>query len=436
MTSFASTLDPHYQGMLTIIREARDRALAKPRVDMPGAEVIAGASRQFLPPPLPDRAPPLIACASEDEGIHLAWENSAATIGLEAELHRSDRKDFVPDKKNLLVRTSSFQHQDRTPPLGPQHYALVLVSAEGLSKPSYTTVIVPPPQKPPAPNFLKVVPASGAVRLQWQAPRAGILGYHVYRGKPGNKELARLTMQPVPQTNYSDGTGEPKTPYFYAVRSVSHRGLESSATSPVVGTANVLEQPVFQVQLDPGFRGLLYDAPALSGQLHGGAKAVQGVLEIGQGGHASVAHDARFDLVQPLTVECWVFFDRPGKMPVVVSCGSWHQAGWFLQRLGGVWRWHVAGVDCDGGRPVEGRWIHLAGIYDGNRAQLFVDGVKVGEKTGARNDAPWPGDLCLGQYSAQPSEPYQVFGRIAGVKIFHRVLKPAEAASAAKHPPR
>lgn len=46
---FSSTDDAHYQRMLTIIRDARKQALDSPRVDMPGADVIAGACRQLSP---------------------------------------------------------------------------------------------------------------------------------------------------------------------------------------------------------------------------------------------------------------------------------------------------------------------------------------------------------------------------------------------------
>ena len=74
---------------------------------------------------------------------------------------------------------------------------------------------------------------------------------------------------------------------------------------------------------------------------------------------------------------------QPGRMPVVVSCGVWNQAGWFLQRLGGVWRWHVGGVDCDGGQPAEGRWMHLAAVYDGQSLRLYR-GWRPGGGTGGQ----------------------------------------------------
>ena len=123
-------------------------------------------------------------------------------------------------------------------------------------------------------------------------------------------------------------------------------------------------------------------------------------------------------------------------MPVIVSSGAWQQAGWFLQRLGGNFRWHVAGIDCDGGKPGVGQWIHLLGTFDGQAARLFQDGLQVAEKSGTANTAPWPGELHIGQYSAAPGPAYQVTGQIAGVKIYHRALTAEDAARAAEAKPQ
>jgi hypothetical protein len=155
------------------------------------------------------------------------------------------------------------------------------------------------------------------------------------------------------------------------------------------------------------------------------------VLDLAPGGHVTFPHRPSFDLGQPMSIACWVWFDEPGKIPVIVSCGHWNRAGWFLQRLGSVWRWHVGGIDCDGGRPPLGRWIHLVGTYDGRTARLFENGKLIGEKAGAANTAGWPGELHVGQYSGQPGAEFQVTGRIAGVKLYHRPLDPAEIAQAA-----
>jgi hypothetical protein len=41
----------------------------------------------------------------------------------------------------------------------------------------------------------------------------------------------------------------------------------------------------------------------------------------------------------------------------------------------------------------------------------------------------------VGQYSGQPGPDFQVTGRMAGVKIYHRPLEAAEIAQAASTPP-
>ncbi len=133
---------------------------------------------------------------------------------------------------------------------------------------------------------------------------------------------------------------------------------------------------------------------------------------------------------------CWVWFDSPGQMPVLVSSGHWNQAGWFLQRLGGAWRWHVGGVDCDGGRPAVGRWIHLAAVYDGQALKLYQDGEPVAECPASINASPWTGELHVGQYSGQPTADFQVTGRMTGVRLYHRPLDAKEVAAEAKQPPK
>jgi hypothetical protein len=136
-----------------------------------------------------------------------------------------------------------------------------------------------------------------------------------------------------------------------------------------------------------------------------------------------------------LSLELWVWFDQRGKMPIVAACGVWKQAGWFLQWIGDRWRWHVGGVDCDGGRPELGRWIHVVAMYDGQSCRLFQDGRQVAERKEVVNQAVWPGDMFLGQYNESSLPDFQVLGRITGVKIYHRPLTSAEIAQGASKKP-
>jgi len=149
--TFASADDPHYKAMLEIIRAGRQAALAAPRVDMPGAEIIPGKDRMFIPPPVPQRAPTprtTILPPSATDGaaglaaVRLTWERSARTIGLEAEVHRGETPDFVPGDKTLLARTPLCQYLDAAlPPSGNCYYALILTDGKTRSEPAYAAVL-------------------------------------------------------------------------------------------------------------------------------------------------------------------------------------------------------------------------------------------------------------------------------------------------------
>lgn len=433
VVSFASTRDPHYQALRAAIEQGRESALAAPRVDMPGAEIMAGACRQFVPPPLPAVAPALNAAPGDDGAVELRWEQSARTIGLESEIYRGDRPNFALAEATRLVRTTRFGHSDTATTAGRQHYALVLVSGDDRSAPAYASIDVPAPAAPPAPVALQAESRSYAVRLAWRSADGRPRSYHVYRAKPGGQPQ-RLTDQPVRETSYVIAC-PPNVPFTYSVRSVSRRGLESAPNVSEPVAAIIVREPVFAAAFQRDATGLLDNREKLPGKIAGKAIAREGTLELGPGGQVSYPHRSQFDLGQPITVECWVRLDERGKMPVVISCGLWRNAGWFLQAIGGRWRWHVGGIDCDGGKIELGRWIHLAASYDGQTAQLYQDGKLVGRAAGTAIVRPWPGDLVVGQYGGIVSADFQTIGRMAGVKIYHRPLDPAEIMAAAEQPP-
>ncbi|HPD13342.1 MAG TPA: hypothetical protein PLE19_00230 [Planctomycetota bacterium] len=429
--SFASTEDKHYQAMLAIIQNGRRAALAAPRADMPGAKLLPGMHRQFLYPPLPDPLPELKATVDADCIVHLSWERSARTIGLTAELHRGKTPDFEATKDTLLAETALFQHDDPAAEPGPQHYALFLSNPERQSKAIRTTITVPAPPPPPAPAGLKATPAPGRVDLTWQ--EVGRARYNVYRAKAGAAEFQRLTAEPTTELRYSDTTAPDGVQHAYVVRAVSARGAESdaSATATAAPLAETKE-PLFVAAFAENADAALFGGGTAKGTLHGGAKVANGALDVSGGGYATFDHRPEFDLGQRLTVELWVNMAAAGQMPIPVSCGHWNQAGWFLQRIGGHWRWHVGGIDCDGGRPEPGKWLHVVGTYDGQTARLYQDGRLIAEKAGAAILAKWSGPLHVGQYSAEPGAAFQVTGQIRGLKVYSRAMPPHDVAAAFK----
>jgi Hydrazine synthase alpha subunit middle domain/Concanavalin A-like lectin/glucanases superfamily/WD40-like Beta Propeller Repeat len=420
VATFASTEDPHYQAMLRIIRQGRRDALATPRVDMPGAVVVAGHSRQFIPPPLPDPLPSLKVDVDSESAVHLSWERSARTIGLIAEIHRGTAPDFAPTADTLLSETRGFEHLDISPSQGEQHYALVLRSGYEESESIRTAVVVPNPPAPSEPAGLKATAAVGGVDLAWEERAASPLRYHVYRAADGTQDFERVTLEPTTKLRFVDTTATPEVTYAYMVRAVSRRGVESGAVPAVTAAAlPELREPVFVAAFADGIDANLYGGGDARGTAHGAACIGENALDLRQGGHVAYDHRPAFDLTHRVSVACRVKFAKDTDMPVVVSCGAWGGPGWFLQRLGGGWRWYVGGINCDGGRPTPGEWTHLVSTYDGETARLFQDGQLVAEVDGTANQAPWSGALHVGQYSAGPAPQYQVNGWIADVKVYN-----------------
>ena len=433
--SFASPDHPSYRAMLNIIRDARDAALAEPRVDMPGARVEPGECRLFVPPHAADVQLTLTAEADAQGAVQLAWPQSAQTIGLHFELHRSSEPLFTPHDDSLIVKTPLFQFRDWHAEPGRQHYALVLVADSHRGEPVYASVDVPLPVPPAPPERVEIDSASGVMHVQWQSPPARPHGYHVERARAGDEAFERLTGEPVRRSSFADLTVQTDQSYQYRVRSVSHRGLESEPSQTVEATAQMIMEPVFAAAFAQQVAGAVYPDRRLEGQLHGSSRIHDGALDLRQGGHVTFRHDASFDLSQPLSVSCWVRLEQLGDMPIVVSCGAWNQAGWFLQRLGGQWRWHVGGVDCDGGQPTVGKWTHLAGIFDGRETRLYENGKLVARRGGSFQTIRWPGDLHVGQYSAGPGPQYQVIGQIQQLEIHHRPLVDVEVSAAVEQGP-
>jgi len=144
--TFASTDDPIYQQMLSIIKNGRQQALQSPRIDMPGADPIAGKSRMMIPPTVPKIAPELRASVNSDFTITLTWKRTADVIGLDFEVHRSTVEYFTPTKQTLIARTELGQITDKKPIPGGRYYAL-LVTDRAISKtysaPSYFSFKIP-----------------------------------------------------------------------------------------------------------------------------------------------------------------------------------------------------------------------------------------------------------------------------------------------------
>jgi hypothetical protein len=426
-STFASAENPHYQAMLDTIRKGGREALSTPRIDMPGAQRVAGQSRHFLSPPIPNPLPALEITVENDGVVALSWERSARTIGLEAEVYRSNQPMLYPDPAKLLGETDGFSFVDKAAPVGSQYYAVVLHSERTKSAPIEATVDIDRVPPPPSPSALKAAQGFGHIRLSWKEESERPLRYHVYRAAEGSQSYERLTEQAVPQLWYRDGGVSPEQGYEYSVRSVSRRDMESAGTPAVfMRSPGSIDEAVFATAFSESPEALCFGGDTVMGTLHGPARMRDGVLDLRGGGHATFENRPELNLSNVFSMEIQVRLSKLDGMAVLAGHGAWSGAGWFLQKMGGGWRWYVGGLHCDGGQAVADTWIHLAATFDGNTLRLYQDGTLVAENTGTPSLAAWEGPLFLGQYSGGPSDAHQTKGKIKGFKIYQRVLQEEE----------
>jgi hypothetical protein len=402
---------------------------------MPGAQLTAGLCRLTPATTLPGELPELRSDVTETGDVALQWPLPLPTNGLEFELHRSDQPNFEPDEKTRIGWTSSFRFADNVPPTGQQHYALVVVAGSRRSRPVRTEIEVPELPPPTTPTGLQARAHPGEIALEWEPATQVGLRYRVLRAK-ADSESFELVSDSTTETHFTDGGLAPGEKYAYAVRAVDRRQRLSDVSRPVTAAAlPLIKEPVFQAPFETSMVADLINDRQSKGVRRGKARITESVLDLRDGGHVTYAHAPEFDLRHGFSVECWLRIDEPSQMPVVVSCGRWQGPGWFVQVLGGRWRWYLGGVNCDGGRAPIGRWVHVLATYDGSQARVFQDGVQVASTPCKADRTTWSAPLFVGQYGPSPGTSYQVLGRIARLRIYHRAVSAEEAAVAFKDGP-
>ena len=133
-----------------------------------------------------------------------------------------------------------------------------------------------------------------------------------------------------------------------------------------------------------------------------------------------------------LTVTCWVKTDRAGQSQAWIVnrvLGGGEATGFRLGVMDGkpcfnvpvtAWSHTVAASKA---LPT-GRWVHLAGTFDGHSLCVFMDGELCGtlERPGPAKTNSFP--LCLGSYT--PDHPAHFEGLLDEVKLYSRALSPGE----------
>ncbi|MHC4505003.1 MAG: LamG domain-containing protein, partial [Planctomycetota bacterium] len=180
------------------------------------------------------------------------------------------------------------------------------------------------------------------------------------------------------------------------------------------------------------------------GAVHGGAKWTQGkrggALEFdGTDDYVAIANEANFDITGNITVAAWIkVASFTKKWQVIITKGG---RCWRLQRDGGRrnLEWACTGLSHNGpgnvhGRVAvnDGRWHHVAGVYDGTETYLYVDGkVDASARTS--------GSILTNDYKVYIGDDAQGGGRyfhglIDDVRVYDRALSSDEIGMLVKGP--
>jgi hypothetical protein len=118
-------------------------------------------------------------------------------------------------------------------------------------------------------------------------------------------------------------------------------------------------------------------------------------------GVVSVPYSTGLNPNGAFTVECWAYKQSGSGYPLCVMSalyyvGGVERNGWLIYDNGDNWQFRLGDdqgyvATAAGGTAQVGVWYHLAGVYDGTRAVLYVNGVESGSATLTRPFAPNPG---------------------------------------------
>lgn len=168
----------------------------------------------------------------------------------------------------------------------------------------------------------------------------------------------------------------------------------------------------------------------LNARLSGATRApgVDGNALVCSGGCAIVEPQPLLSPTNGLTVQCWVKTDQPGQSD-----------RWIVNRIlsGSTWSGFRLGLSqgkpcfavpltsfshhLTASQPLPlGRWVHLAGTFDGQRIRLYVDGQLAGTLDRPGQLKPCPSPLYLGNYALNHRAHF--VGLLDEVQLYDRAL--------------
>ena len=175
----------------------------------------------------PPQAPRMVRGERGDKRVDLSWEPVEGATGYQI-YRKGEEETFPATPLNREVLTST-QYSDLNVENEKKYvYAvravrrIVKTDVEGKGSPEVP--VTPTDLTPPgSPIGLVAIPLKTGVELNWQKNREpDLLGYYVYRRKPGEREFKKVTEVPVTKETFLDSQVDPGQEYEYALTAVDN----------------------------------------------------------------------------------------------------------------------------------------------------------------------------------------------------------------------
>lgn len=149
----------------------------------------------------------------------------------------------------------------------------------------------------------------------------------------------------------------------------------------------------------------------------------------GEESFAEIPEESHFDFTGPMTLEAWVNVEQYNKTwQAILTKGD---NAWRLQRDNNgnsvQFDWNGLGGNLQGNTSInDGRWHHVAVVYDGNLLSLYIDGQLDDSTSVSGTPATNDFNVWIGNNAQQTAREFQ--GWIDEVRIWRTALTPNELA--------
>jgi len=176
----------------------------------------------------PPQPPKTVRGEAGDKRVDLYWEPVEGTIGYNIYRRGEEEKVFPLSPLNREPLTAT-QYTDLSVDNEKKYIYSVravkrVVSTDVEGKGSPDTTLTPTALIPPsAPLGLVAIPLKNGIELNWSRNREpDLLGYYIYRRRPGEREFKKLNETPLGKEVYLDTHVELDQDYEYAVTAVDN----------------------------------------------------------------------------------------------------------------------------------------------------------------------------------------------------------------------